>query len=140
MKRYLFDTNIISLWFDNSLPEKWLRHWKEIKMGNSSLLLFEQLISESYYKNIHKYGKKKSRDNILWLKGLPNNCLYAINDNDALNAGDIKVQYKKYKLSLVDCFLITIAKTNRAKIFTTDHSVRDVARKMNINVDYLPLK
>jgi len=34
MKRYLFDTNTISLWFDKSLPEKWLRHWKEIKMGN----------------------------------------------------------------------------------------------------------
>ena len=140
MKRYLFDTNAISLWFDNSLPEKWLRQWKEIKIGNSTLLLFEQLISEAYYKNIQKYGNKKSRDNIFFLKSFPNSYIYKIKDKDALSAGDIKVKNNKYKLSLVDCFLIAIARTNRAEIFTTDPSIRDVAKKMKISVNYFPLK
>ena len=139
MKKYLFDTNTISLWIDNSLPEKWIRPWKEIKMGYSNLLLFEQLISETYYKNIPKHGKKYCKDKILWLKGLPNKNIHIIDNKDAFNAGDIKIQYKD-KLSLVDCFVITIAKTNGAKVFTTDYFVRDIARKMKINVDYLPLK
>ena len=139
MKRYLFDTNAISLWLDNKVPEKWIRPWKEIKMGNGNLILFEQLISETYYKNIPKYGKKKCKEKIMWLKNLPNKYLHTINNKDAFNAGDIKNEYKN-KLSLVDCFLITIAKAKNAKIFTTDYSMRDIARKMKINVDYLPFK
>ena len=140
MKRYLFDTNAISLWFNDAIPEKWKRQWNEIKIGKSKLILFEQLISETYYKNMKTHSKKNCKNKIFWLKSLPNNYIYGIEDKDALNAGDIKVQYNDYDLSLVDCFLITIAKTNGAEIFTTDHSVRDVARKMKINVNYFPFK
>ena len=139
MKRYLFDTNSISLTFDNDLPEKWIRPWKEVKAGIGSLVLFEPLISETYYKNIPRHGKKISKDNIYFLKSLPKAKVHQLDDNDALNAGDIKIQYKQYGLSLVDCFLITVAKTNNAKIFTTDHGVREVARSMKVKVDYLPL-
>ncbi|MDO9537382.1 MAG: PIN domain-containing protein [Thermoplasmata archaeon] len=138
MKHYLFDTNAISLAFDNALPEKWVRPWKEVRMGNGRLLLFEPLVSETYYKNIPKYGKKASKDKIYWLKSLPKTKIHQIDDNDAINAGDIKVQYSR-KLSLVDCFLLAVAKANSAKVFTTDPSVRDTARDMNINIDYLPL-
>ena len=68
MKRYLFDTNAISLTFDNTLPDKWIRHWKEVKAGTGGLVLFEPLISETYYKNIPKHGKKRSKDNIYFFK------------------------------------------------------------------------
>lgn len=139
MKKYLFDTSSISLTFDNTLPEKWKRSWKEVKAGSGGLVLFEPLVSETYYKNIPKYGKKASKDNIYLLKSLPKTKIHQLDDNDALNAGDIKDQYYHYRLSLVDCFLITVAKANNAKIFTTDYSVRDVARKMKVKVDYLPL-
>ena len=74
------------------------------------------------------------------LKSLPKTKIHKLDDNDAINAGNIRDQYHShYRLSLVDCFLITVAKANNAKIITTDHSVRDVARKMKVNVDYLPL-
>lgn len=139
MKRYLFDTNSISLTFNNLLPEKWIRFWKEVRMGNCGLLLFEPLISETYYKNIPKYGKKTCKDYIIWLKSLPKTKIHQINDKDAINAGDIKVQFSKYGLSLVDCFLLSIAKLHRAMVFTTDHSIRDVAREMNVKVSFLPL-
>jgi len=139
MKKYLFDTNSISLTFDNTLPEKWLRPWKEVKAGTGGLVLFEPLISETYYKNIPKHGKKTSKDNIYWLKSLPKTKIHQLDDNDAINAGDVKIQYKQFGLSLVDCFLIIVAKANNAKIITTDHGVRDVARKMKVKVDYLPL-
>ena len=138
MKRYLFDTNSISLTFDNVLPEKWIRFWKEVRMGNSGLLLFEPLISETYYKNIPKYGKKACKDKIMWLKSLPKTKIHKLDNNDAIRAGDIKVQYSEYGLSLVDCFLLTVAKVHSAMVFTTDHDVRDVAREMNVKVSFLP--
>jgi predicted nucleic acid-binding protein len=138
MKRYLFDTNAISLTFDSNLPEKWIRPWKEVRMGYSGLLLFEPLISEIYYKNIPDYNKKFCKDKIMWLKSLPKTKIHQLDDNDAIIAGDIKAQYSK-KVSLVDCFLLSVAKVNSAKIFTTDYDVRDVARDMKIKVDYLPL-
>ena len=138
MKRYLFDTNSISLAFNNSLPKKWIRFWSEIRMGDSGLLLFEPLISEAYYKNIPKYGKKDCKDKIFRLKSLPKTEIHPLDDNDAIRAGDIKVQYPEYNLSLVDCFLLSVAKARGSKVFTTDHSVRDIAKKMNVNVDYLP--
>lgn len=139
MKRYLFDTNSISLAFDNTLPEKWARFWKEVRMGNSGLLLFEQLLSETYYKNISKYGKAACKDKIIWLKSLPKTEIYQLDDNNAISAGNIKVEFSKYRLSLVDCFLLSVAKVRGAMVLTTDRSVRDVAKKMNVNVNFLPL-
>ena len=95
MKRYLFDTNSISLTFDNTLPDKWIRHWKEVKSGTGGLVLFEPLISETYYKNIPKYGKKKSKDKIYFLKSLPEAKIHQLDDNDALNAGNVNYQALK---------------------------------------------
>jgi len=68
MNRYLFDTNSISLAFNGAIPEKWSRFWREIRMGNRGLLLFEPLVSEIYYKNILEYGKKPCKDKILKCK------------------------------------------------------------------------
>ena len=106
MKKYIFDANAISLWIDDSLPEKWIRPWKEILSGNIYLLLFEELISETYYKNIKKHGKRKSKDKIRWLKGQSRTNIYTPDNNDAFNAGDIKIDFQSKRLSLVDCFII----------------------------------
>jgi len=43
-----------------------------------------------------------------------------------------------YRLSLVDCFLLSVAKVNGARVFTTDHKLRDAAKKMKVNISYLP--
>ena len=140
MKSYIFDANSISLEFADRIPEKWSRCWKEIKIYRTKeLLLIEPLISETYYKNIPKHGKKVCKDKILWLKSLQNVKIHQIDDNDAIAAGDIKNTYFTNKLSLVDCFVLAIAKKYSATLFTTDSSMRDIARKLNINVDFLPL-
>ena len=138
MKKYLFDTNAISLTFDGTLPEKWVRLWKEVRMGNSELLLFEPLISEMYYKNIPKHGKTKCKDKIYWMKSLSNSTIHPLDDNDAFRAGDIKNQYKKFGPSIVDCFLLSVAKVNGAMIITTDPTVKFVAKEMNVKFSYLP--
>jgi predicted nucleic acid-binding protein len=103
------------------------------------LLLFEPLISEIYYKNFPKQGKRACKDKILWLKSLPKKGVYSLKNRDAINAGEIKVRFLRYNLSLVDCFLLSVGMHCNATLLTTDHSVRDVARKMNIKVDFLPL-
>lgn len=140
MKKYLFDANAISLWFEDNLPEKWTRQWKEVRMGTSKLILIEPLISETYYKNVPKYGKKRCKEKVYWMKALPKIYIHPLDDNDAILAGDIKTHYKGKGLSLVDCFLIAVAKANNAKIFTTDTGVRDIARSEKVQVDYLPFK
>ncbi|PIV67666.1 MAG: hypothetical protein COS08_09050 [Euryarchaeota archaeon CG01_land_8_20_14_3_00_38_12] len=140
MKTYSFDTNFISLAWGDKLPEKWLRRWKEVKMGYSRLLLCEPLISEMYYKNIPNYGMKSCKDKILWLKSLPNVKIHQIDDNDAINAGNIKLQHSGHILALVDCFVLAIARDYRAKVFTTDHWIRDIARDVSVDVDFLPLQ
>ncbi len=140
MKKYLFDTNAISTILFGSAPEKWLRHWKDVKEGRGTLILFEPLISEIFYRNTPKLGKKACKDKILWLKSLPRAEIHQLGDNEAIDAGNIKIDFAKNNLSLVDCFLLSVGKRYSCKIFTTDHSVRDVARELRINVDYLPFK
>lgn len=140
MKRCLLDTNAFSLLIYDHIPEKWSRIWREIRLGLRGLLLFEPLVSEMYYKNIPKLGKKGARDKVLWLKSLNKTELYSLDDNDAINAGAIRVDYSPYGLSLVDCFLLSVAKKHTALILTTDPSIRNVARKMKVEANFLPFK
>lgn len=107
-------------------------------MGQRGLVLIEPLVSEMYYMNVWKFGKKKTKDKILGLKSFKEAEEYSLDDNDAINAGAIKVDYKN--LSLVDCFLLSVAKKQNALILTTDHSIRDVARKLRVEVSFLPFK
>jgi len=109
-------------------------------MGQRGVILIEPLVSEMYYKNIQRFGKKEARDMVLWLKSLNKTRLYPLDDNDAINAGAIKLDHSRYGLSLVDCFLLCAAKKHDALILTTDHSVRDVARKMKVETNFLPFQ
>jgi len=61
MKLCIFDTNSVSLGLNDSLPEKWKRHWKAVKYGQKCLLLFEQLVYEIYHKNMQDFGKKNDK-------------------------------------------------------------------------------
>ncbi|MDI6730608.1 MAG: hypothetical protein QMD06_03605 [Candidatus Altarchaeum sp.] len=67
--------------------------------------------------------------------------LYSLGYNDAIKADAIKIKYsgrKKDELSLVDCFLLTVAKRYYISIITTDHSINNIRRNMNVGVKYLP--
>ncbi len=139
MKRYLFDTSAISLMLEGNVPDKWKRFWIDVRTGRGRLILFEPLVSETYYKNVQVHGKKPSKRNVLWLKALPETTMVHLDDNHAIAAGDIKVEHSRFSLSLVDCFILAVAKSQSAKIITMDHSLRDVARKMRIGCSFLPL-
>jgi predicted nucleic acid-binding protein len=102
------------------------------------LILSEPVVSEFYYKNARRVGKRMSKDFIIWLKSLPNSFVYDPDDNDAFFAGDTKLD-KAFDLSIVDCFVLAVARANRAILITTDHSLRDSARSLGLRVDWLPL-
>ncbi|MEM4160687.1 MAG: PIN domain-containing protein [Thermoplasmata archaeon] len=138
MKRCILDTNAFSILMNDRIPEKWSRIWSEIRVGQRSLILIEPLVSEIYYKNVLRVGKKSAKDMIMWLKSLKKAEIHSLDDNDAMNAGAIKVDYSNYDLSLVDCFLLAIARRYNALILTTDHSIRDAARNMKVEVNFLP--
>ncbi len=64
MKKYLFDTNVYSLIFSESVPEKWTRYWNEVRSKKKKLIIFEMLVSEIFYKNSSEYGFKAMRENL----------------------------------------------------------------------------
>lgn len=136
MKKILFDTYVVSLMLSGNLPEKWVRYANEIRKGERILLMFEPLISEIFYKNVPVFGISKCRDKIYWLKSLPKVEIHTLTDNDALDAGEIKVQQLQYGLSLVDCYLLSIGKRRNSIVLTTDHGVRDVGKKIGVEVKY----
>lgn len=78
-------------------------------------------------------------DKIYQLKALPKVEIHTLTDIDAINAGEIKVRYCDYDLSLVDCYLLSVGKSRKCIILTTDHKVRDVGKKINVEIIYHPL-
>ena len=140
MRKCLIDTYAMSLFMSDKTPEKWDRIWREIRMGKRSLILIEPVISEIYYKNIPKFGMKKTKDRILGIKSYSRAEIISLDDNDAFNAGEIKIRFSNYNLSLVDCFLLSVGRKHKALILTTDHLIRDVAKKIGVEVNFLPLR
>ena len=138
MRRYLIDTGALSLILSGNVPDKWRRPWEEVKFGRGQLVLLEQLVCEPYKKNVPKHGSKDVRDKILWLKSLRETTMYHPDDNDAVHAGDLKLR-PSTDLSIVDCFVLSSARANRATIITNDHSMRDTAKGIGLRVIWLPI-
>jgi hypothetical protein len=66
MKKYIFDANALSIILYDTTPEKWSMKWRFVREGRATLLLFESLIYEVFYKNVPKKGKKTSKSKIFW--------------------------------------------------------------------------
>jgi len=125
---------------DERTPEKWIPIWRKIRDGHQNLLLIAPLISELYYKNAPSFGKKRVKKKIDWVKKLHRADVHKLDYNDAINAGEIKVNYTRYGLSLADCFLLAVGKRFGAMIVTTDLQIKNVARKMKANVSFIPFE
>ncbi|PKP55722.1 MAG: hypothetical protein CVT88_08615 [Candidatus Altiarchaeales archaeon HGW-Altiarchaeales-1] len=140
MTEYLFDTNVLSvlLYGNISIPQKWSQIWNRIRNKQSHLILIAPVVSEIYYKNVPKFGEKKVKDKILWLKSL-NQELPSLDYDDAIKAGAIKIRNPN-NLSLVDCFILAVAGRRNSLILTTDTLIRDVAKNMKVNVSYIPFE
>lgn len=62
----------------------------------------------------------------------------SISDNDAVKAGQFYTKYRKFGLSIVDTYVLTVAERERARLVTTDKGLRDAARDADVDMDYLP--
>lgn len=139
MKVYLFDTMVLStIILQKKLPEKWSNKWEEIKERITRLVLFESLIAELFYQLIKRKKEEIVREEILKIKGLPASIIVQIEDDISFQAGMFYHQFRVYRISLVDAFLLAVAKRKNGVIFTTDFNLRESAKKMNIGVSYLP--
>jgi len=139
MTAYLFDTMAHAAAM-SGMPEKWRRAWKEVTIGHKSLILLEPLVAEMTSKLSPRIGIARARQRILWLKSLRNTSVVSPDDNEAIEAGFAKMRYKAAGLSLVDAFILTIARRQGAKVFTTDRGLRDTCRESKVEVDFLPLE
>ncbi len=72
------------------------------------------------------------------MKGLRNIKMVDIDDNSAFEASRLYLSMRKHSISLVDSFVLAIAKKERAKVFTSDHKLRNAARDIKVEVNYLP--
>ena len=133
VKMYLLDTGFVTLCLTNNLPEKWVHPWKEIQEGIKTGCVIEPIIAESYYQLLMKYGldREKANESIL-----------SIDNNTAILAGYYRIRFKKFSLSLVDCFLLATGYKNRndAKIYTTDEKLKIASKDIFVPCDYLPIR
>lgn len=140
MKTYLFDTSMISLILSDTLPEKWSRYWKEVRYGTKKTILFEGLVSEIFYKNAPRHDFQFMRKKLEWIKSLQASKIVNITDNDAFEAGEYMVNLCKFDLSLVDAYILTVARKNTARIITTDTNLKQASKTVRVECDYLPLE
>ena len=138
----LFDTMVYVSWYTSGkLPEKWQRAWNECA-HRGTLLINEPLISEIYSQVARTAGHESAQNFVRRIKGLKGIEMFPIEEDDelAMDAGRIRLRAEQNRLhvSLVDSYLIAISKRTGAKIHTTDHEIRDFARIVNCETNYLP--
>lgn len=142
-KVYLLDTGFVTLCLTGNLPEKWIRPWNEIQEGLKIGYVIEPIIAESYYQLL-KYGlsKKEANESILRFKARKGISIMDIDNNTAILAGYYRIRFKKFGLSLVDCFLLALGYKNKneTKIYTTDEKLKIASKEISISCDFLPYR
>jgi len=141
MSTYLFDTSAFSLFLLGKIPEKWKRFWNDVCLiRKNKLILFEPLISEIFYQFSKQIGFDKTKEKIEWIKSLPTSEMVLLDDNIAIIAGKYKINFSIFSISLVDCYILALAQRKNATILTTDAGLKNSARKLNINTNFIPFK
>jgi len=129
------DTMVLFKACEDRLPEKWLRIWKQIRSGTYRLFLTEPVISELYYLIEENYGRDSATAKVLALKAMRHE-LQGDPDKLSFLAADLRARHNN--LSIADRFSIAAAIIYSGRLLTTDHGIRDAARKERCEVDYLP--
>jgi len=136
MRGYLFDS-IVHVAVQEAIPEKWRRQWKEATVGRKNMILFEPLVTEILNHLTPKKGEGVAQNRVLWVKGLKTAKMVRIDDKIAFEASRLYLKLKRYGISLVDSFSLSIAGKERARIFTSDFGLRNAAREIGVEVSYL---
>ena len=114
MNKYFFDSySIIELILGNDNYSK----FKDIKIFTTVLN-----IMEVYYYLLREYDKKTAD---FWIKKLDAELINIMGLETVLEASRLKFQYKKEKLSYIDCIGYVISKKFNAKFLTGDEQFKN---------------
>lgn len=137
---YLFDTGFLTLALTDCLPERWIRPWNEIREQQKVGYIIEPVIAETYYQLMVKNGiDKKSAKNYIIEQVKSCVTISGLDDNDCFLASLYRIKFRKFGLSLVDCFILAIAYRRKLKIYTTDEPLKKAAKEIKVLCDYLPV-
>lgn len=140
--KYLFDTGFITLALTDCLPERWIHPWNEIRKQQKVGHIIEPVIAETYYQLMMKKGRDNegAKNSIIeQVKSLRNVTILSLEDNDSFLAGLYRIKFRKFGLSLVDCFILAIAYRRKLKIYTTDEPLKKAAKEIKVLCDYVPI-
>lgn len=121
IKKYLFDTGAITLYFANHNEIK--KIFEDIQIGRASGIVPKIILVEYYYKTWQIFGKPAAE---LRTNAFRNSEIHVcdISDDDIFNAGKYKVRNNKF--SIADCIAISCAVRENATILTTEDEMKKV--------------
>lgn len=121
-KKYVLDASIPALYFAGHKDVK--KYIDEIYNGQAEAYMCEINVAEFLYNYAKIFGWDTALSRHILLRNSPINF---VNIDEDLTIEAAKLKLKHYSvLSLADCYLIALAKRNKAKIITTDHNVKKV--------------
>ena len=130
MKRYIWDTGAISLFFMDHPKIK--HHMREI-VDNKALGYVPTItLSEFYYKTWQKFGKQAAQVRTITISNLMEEI--ALEPVDKFEIGELKI--KNSQLSIVDAVILTLSRKHNATLLTTDTPLSKVKGYSAIKLKY----
>ena len=121
-KRYVLDAGVLALYFAGREDVK--RYVDEMYSRRAKGFMCEVNVAEFLYNYARVFGWDTALARHTLLRNSP---ISIVSVEEDLTVGAAKLKLKYYNvLSLADCYLIALAKKNKATIITTDQNVRDV--------------
>ena len=130
MKRYIWDTGAISLFFmDHTKIKNYMREIVENKaMGYVPIII----LSEFYYKTWQKFGQQAAQIRTITISDIMGEIV--LEAEDKFEVGELKI--KNPELSMVDTIILTLSRKYGATLLTTDTPLSKVKGYSTIKVKY----
>jgi len=120
--RYTFDTGPLFLYFGEDLRAKKLLD--EVESGRAEGSTCEPNLAELYYKTCEKMGRETARIRYVSVRRSKVTVL-APSENLSRSAGELKCKHRG-KLSLVDAYVIAVAKQQGSLLITSDPRISEM--------------
>ncbi len=121
-KKYVLDAGVLALYFAGRKDAK--KYIDIIYEGEAEALMCEINVAEFLYNYARVFGWDAALVKHTLLRNSPIT-IVSIDEDLTLEAAKLKLKYYNI-LSLADCYLIALAKQNKATIITTDHNIKNV--------------
>ena len=121
-KKYVLDAGVLALYFAGRRDVK--KYIDEMYSGRIEAFMCEVNVAEFLYNYARIFGWDVALSRHSLLRNSPVS-IVSIDEDLTINAAKLKLKYYNI-LSLADCYLIALAKKNKAKVITTDQKIKDV--------------